>query len=166
MPKPNAAAHAPVMPYAAGNATPAEFIDPATLPREYGLKIAGDCRATGVKRGDLVVVDSSQECRRGDVVVLYFRPDCEKPDEPVRIIARLAMNVPPGVRFPYRESPTSEVAAAIIIKGQSWRCGRVLCADLLAIHRCVEMLPSASADSLPKPTTSQKATKPRGTANA
>ena len=55
------------------------FLDPATLPDEYAMRVVGDCLAPAIKEGDAVVVDKRLPYKAGDLVVIYMRPELVQP---------------------------------------------------------------------------------------
>ena len=114
------------------------FLDPATLPDEYAMRVKGDCLSPAIKEGDAVVVDKRLPYAAGDLVVIYMRPELVGKGEMGIYVKRLVMSVAPYVKFPWREHPDSTVHVVVIIEQDNPRRQYVITADrILAMHRCL-----------------------------
>ena len=114
------------------------FLDPATLPDEYAMRVVGDCLSPAIKEGDAVVVDKRLPYNAGDLVVIYMRPELVRPGEMGIYVKRLVMNVAPYVKFPWREHPDSTALAVVIVEQDNPRRQYTITADrILAMHRCL-----------------------------
>jgi hypothetical protein len=49
------------------------YLDPATLPRFYGLRLVGDCMEPDYTHGEKVIFDKEGPLHRCDDAVFFFR---------------------------------------------------------------------------------------------
>jgi hypothetical protein len=114
-----------VWPLPAPAATPQGVPDPILaaienhkdeLPDIYCLKLDGDCLEPLIPDGTTVALKKSASFGVGDVVCIWFRPEVLAPGSCQGWIKRVTLNVPPWVKFPYREHPESEVSALIMVE--------------------------------------------------
>jgi hypothetical protein len=118
-------------------------IDPETLPDLYCMGLDGDCLAPLIPDRAAVMIKKSEPFGVDDVVCIWFRPGIIAPGCPQSWLKRVTMNVPPWVKFPYKEHPESEVSALIMVEQLNPPTGyRIRCADIIAIHKAVGYSPS------------------------
>jgi hypothetical protein len=82
-------------------------IDPETLPDLYCMGLDGDCLEPLIPDRAAVMIKKSEPFGVGDVVCIWFRPEIIAPGGPQSWLKRVTMNLPPWVKFPYKEHPGS-----------------------------------------------------------
>jgi hypothetical protein len=124
---------------------PSNFTDPTTLPDEYAMRVRGDCLAPAIKAGDAVLFDQCQPYAPGDLVGVYLKPGCYGGSTNVGL-KRLVMNMMPGVTYPYTPSPTSNVMPVLVCEQDNpHRQYTILADQILAVHRCLGLVPDGVA---------------------
>ena len=114
------------------------FLDPATLPDEYAMRVTGNCMAPQIKDGAQAVFSKVEKPKPGDLVILYFRPELVAPGSLPASIKRLVLAPPSYVKFPWREHPDSTVHALVICEQTNPpRQYHFKCENLLAIHKFI-----------------------------
>jgi hypothetical protein len=117
-------------------------VDVDELPDIYCLKLDGDCLEPLIPDGATVALKKSASFGVGDVVCIWFRPEVLAPGSCQGWIKRVTLNVPPWVKFPYREHPESEVSALIMVEQLNPPINYSLkCKNILAIHKAVGFSP-------------------------
>jgi hypothetical protein len=112
------------------------------LPELYSVKIDGDCLEPLIPDGAAVMIKKPEAFGVGDVVCIWFRPEAIAAGYPQSWLKRITMNLPPWVKFPYRENPKSEVSALIMVEQVNPPIGyRIKCKDILAIHKATGYSP-------------------------
>jgi hypothetical protein len=118
-------------------------IDSKTLPDLYCMGLDGDCLEPLIPDRGVVMIKKSEPFGVGDVVCIWFRPEYVGPGGPQSWLKRVTMNMPPWVKFPYKEHPESEVSALIMVEQLNPPIGyRIKCKDILAIHKAVGYSPA------------------------
>ena len=118
------------------------FIDPTTLPNEYAMRVRGDCLAPAIKGGDAVLVDQRQSYKVGDLVCVFLEAECVAPGNTNVGLKRLVMNMLPGITFPYRAHPDSNIMPVLVCEQDNPHWQYTIPADqILAIHRCMGLVP-------------------------
>lgn len=116
----------------------APFIDPATLPERYAMRVAGDCMAPEIEPNALLLFDRTEPVAVGDTVIVFLRPELVPAGGFQAQIKRLAMAIPPWVKFPYRAHPESNVQSLLVLEALNpRRTFGIRCADVLALHKCI-----------------------------
>lgn len=129
------------------NAAPARPVvriaDPTTMPDQYIVKCDGVCMLPNIADGSPVLCDKTQPVKAGDLVVLFFKPEHIPNGEHQAILKRLVLNVPPYVKFPFKEHPDSNVHAIVIVEMDNPpKQFGYKCEHLLGIHKCLGPLPA------------------------
>ena len=118
------------------------IVDPLDLPDRYAMIFEGVCSEPEIVDGTHLLFDKHEPFGAGDLVVLFRRPELVQPGQHQAIVRRLIIFPPPWVSFPWRENPKSEVRAFVIVEQVNPRRQyAILCADLLAIHKCLGPVP-------------------------
>jgi hypothetical protein len=134
------------------------MFDPETLPDLYCMALDGDCLEPLIPDRAAVMIKKSEPFGVGDVVAIWFRPEVIVPGGPQSWLKRVTMNVPPWVKFPYRDHPESEVSALIMVEQLNPPIGYgIKCEHILAVHKAVGYSPAggtiggtvSSGDMLP-----------------
>lgn len=121
------------------------FIDPTTLPDEYAMRVRGDCLAPAIKAGDAVLFDQRQPVAPGDLVGVYLKPGCFGGSTSVGL-KRLVINMMPGVTYPYKAHPDSNIMPVIVCEQDNpHRQYTIPAGQILAIHRCLGLVPAGVA---------------------
>lgn len=121
-------------------------IDPATLPDTYAMVLEGTCMLPAIPDLAVVGISKVERPRPGDYVILWRRPELVPPGQHQGILKRLVLNIPPYVKFPWREHPDSDVhAIALVEMLNPHRQFTYKCADLLAVHKAIGLLPESRA---------------------
>ena len=117
-------------------------IGPDAYPNVYCLKLDGDCLEPLIPDGAVVQLKKSEKFGVGDVVCIWFRPEVLAPGSCQGWIKRVTLNVPPWVKFPYREHPEAEVSALVMVEQLNPPINYSLkCKHILAIHKAVGFVP-------------------------
>jgi hypothetical protein len=115
-----------------------EFLDLASFPRFYGMRISGDCMEPDYPNGDVLVFDKEGPLQAGDDAIFIFRPEILVPGEIQSACKRLVTAIPNFVTFPWRDNPKSDVVPVIIAEQLNPPKRYVIaCHKLLAVHRCI-----------------------------
>src|SRR5436305_236568 len=85
------------------------FVDPATLPDQYGMRMVGDRMSPEIEDKALVWFDKREPVKAGDLVAIYRRPDLVPAGQHQAQVKRLVLNIMAGVTFPHRDHPGPEV---------------------------------------------------------
>ena len=94
----------------------------------------------------LVWFDKREPVKAGDLVVIYRRPDLVPAGQHQAQVKRLVLNIMAGVTFPHRDHPGSEVVPVIIAEMLNpKRQFSIRCSDVLAVHKCMGLLPEERA---------------------
>ena len=115
---------------------------PDTMPEQYIVQCSGDCMAPDIPHGTPVLVRREMP-KAGDLAVLFFKPEYVPAGEHPAILKRMVLDVPPWVKFPFKEHPQSNVRAVVIVEMDNppqqfgYRCEH-----LLGIHKCLGRLPA------------------------
>ena len=125
-----------------GKPAPArEFIDPATLPDIYCSTCEGDCLSPLIADGATIAFSKLEEARAGDFVSVWHRPGITNGKHQA-IVKRLVMNIPPWVKFPYKDHPKSDVLAILMAEQMNpRRTFTIKCSDVLAVHKAIGFMP-------------------------
>lgn len=127
------------------------FIDPATLPDEYAMRVRGDCLAPAINAGDSILVDQRQPYSTGDLVCVFLKPECVRPGDTNVGLKRLVMGLMPEVTLPYRAHPDSNIMPVLVCEQDNPHMQYAIPADqILAIHRCLGLVPADVALYDPK----------------
>ena len=148
-------------PAAAGLPNQAPAIEPPldlnAFPDRYGMVCQGACLEPDVPDKSILAFSKSEPYARGDFVVLYWRPEFVKPGRLQGVIKRLVTPPPPWVKFPWREHPESDVKALVLVEMLNPRQQLVVpCAELLAIHKCLGLVPNEHMSRKPVRRASQR----------
>jgi len=128
---------------ATGLPTNRKSIDPAALPDEYGLVLAGDCMAPLLPDRATIACSRSASYEPGDLVVLWFRPELVKPGHEQCVVKRLVIAPPRSLKFPHRDNPGSEALPIVVVEMLNPPARMMTrCAHLLAIHKVLGTVPS------------------------
>lgn len=116
--------------------------DPSQYPDIYPMLIDGDCMQPLIPDRAAVIVQKSAAFAAGDVVCVWFQPAIVKPGMPACWLKRLALGIPPWVKFPYKEHPKSEVRAVGIFEQLNPpRNYSLACEHILTIHKAIGFVP-------------------------
>lgn len=121
-----------------------KIANPETLPDQYIVYCSGDCMAPAIPDGAPVLV-KHETPKAGDLAVLFFKPEHVPAGEHQAILKRMVLDVPPYVKFPFKEHPDSNVHALVVVemdnppKQFAYKAER-----LLGIHKCLGRLPEGS----------------------
>lgn len=124
--------------------TPApSFIDPSKLPDLYRLVVAGDCMSPRINESDHITGDRTAQVKNGDDVILFFKEGVHTAHGSNVWLKRVVMNVMPGIKLPFEPHPKSEVIPVLIVEQLNPpQHYRIDVRSLLAVHKCVETIPS------------------------
>lgn len=107
------------------------------FPPEYGLIYDGESLEPGVYDGLVLIFDTRVPLTAGDLVVLHGL-------EGSKTICRLVTVPPPWVSFPWRDDPSDDCAAALLVRsittGKVWS---MPCRAIAALHVCTGSQPAA-----------------------
>ena len=118
-----------------------QFIDPATLPDIYCSTSVGVCLSPLIPDGATIAFSKLEAPKSGDFAVIWQRPGIVTNGQQA-IVKRLAMNIPPWVKFPYKDHPQSDVLAIIMAEQLNpKRTFTIKCSDVLAVHKAIGYLP-------------------------
>lgn len=119
-----------------------DFIDPARLPDEiYALRVAGDCMSPTVPDGACVLADPSAEVAQGDLAIFYLKEGVIAGPSNAWI-KRIHLNMMPGLKFPYKAHPRSNVMPVFIVEQDTPYMTHSIRADMiLAVHKCLGPAP-------------------------
>ena len=115
---------------------------PDAMPDRYIVHCEGNCMLPDISDGAPVLIDRHEAPKPGDLVVLFFKPEHVPAGEHQAILKRLVLNVPPYVKFPWKEHPQSEVHALVVVEMTNPRKQFAYkCEHLLGIHKCLGVVP-------------------------
>lgn len=118
------------------------FLDPASLPVQYGMHVVGRHPLPPLSPGAVAYFDVRAAAGDGDLALIYFRPDAVARGRPWRALRRVLVGVPTHIRLPHRPGPADTVAPGILLQAdEPDRAVFVPCEDVLALHRCIGYAP-------------------------
>jgi len=119
------------------------FVDPATTPDIYALRVSGDCMAPAIRNGDHVLCDKCAPVEAGELAVFYYRPDRIPEGERQANLKRIVLLPSPSISFPYHNHPDSTVSPVMIVESDNPQDRYAVdCDALLGIHRCLGLVPA------------------------
>lgn len=118
-------------------------IDPSLLPDEYVMICEGKCLEPEIADNTKLLFSASQPYAPGDFICIYFKPEFVKPGHHQALVKRLVLNLFPGLKFPYKKHPDSNVMPVIITEMFNPPMRFAYPADaILAIHKCLGPVPA------------------------
>lgn len=112
-------------------------IDPLDLPPVYASVAKGRCLEPVFNDGECLAFSSREAIEPGDFVGVCFHPDAVPEGEPARLVKRLR-SLQPGLSFPYRPAPGSEVVPLVELEQLNPpRVYRIPADRLLAVHKVI-----------------------------
>jgi hypothetical protein len=122
---------------------PQHLLDPDALPDRYVLTVDGSCMDPEIPDGAKVICDKTAKPKAGDLAVFFLRPECIPAGEHQAQLKRLVLGVAPFVKLPWRDHPDSNVRAIVILEmSNPRRQFHYRCDQLLAIHKCIGLVPA------------------------
>lgn len=85
------------------------FLDPAKLPDVFGLTVRGDCMSPTIRDGSHIVVERNAPVKPGELVCVFLKPEFVPAGQLQAGVKRLVLNIPPFVKFPFKNHPDSAV---------------------------------------------------------
>jgi Peptidase S24-like len=123
-----------------------------TLPKEFALRVNGDCMVPEIGHGAIVHVNRSGPIKVGDIVVIWRRPELVKPGESQCMMKRLTLAVPPFVTFPHKDHPDSNALPVLCVHQENPPRGYYIkCSDVIALHRVIGPISPDLVQRAPKP---------------
>lgn len=117
---------------------PVALDDPSTFPDLYASGCVGTCLEPVFKDGVCLVFSKTEEPKAGDFVGMFFKPGAVPTSGPNRWVKRLAMNMMPGLTFPYVAAPGREIEPLVIVEMLNPpRRFAFRASQILAIHKVV-----------------------------
>ncbi|MEA1015585.1 hypothetical protein [Sphingosinicella sp. LY1275] len=111
---------------------------PDDFPNEYASTLTGDCLEPVYREGDCLVFSKTEKPAAGDFVGVWIAPEHVPPGENPRLIKRLGMGVMPGVTFPFKAAPSSDVEPIVYLDMLNPpRRFRVRASHILAMHKVI-----------------------------
>ena len=117
-----------------------ELSDPSGLPDFYLTAVKGDCMASLVGDGAIVLVSRGGRARAGDLALLFRRPEFVEPGLLPVMLKLLVTSVPPSAKFPYVPKGEFEDCVCVRMLNPSGVYSYP-CSQLLGIHRVVWTAP-------------------------
>jgi hypothetical protein len=90
--------------------------DPSEMPEVYASVATGSCLEPVFKDGTCFAFSKVEAPRAGDYVSVWFDPDIVPTGEAPRSVKRLVDDLMPGLTFPYRASPGSQVVPLVRVE--------------------------------------------------
>ncbi len=111
---------------------------PEDLPDVYSSVCLGTCLEPMFRHGANIVFSRLEEPKSGDYVGVWLDPAEVDPGESTRRVKRLAMALMPGLAFPFKLAPASEIEPLVVLEQHNPpKLYHVRASHILAMHKVI-----------------------------